>query len=84
MPDVTSTTERSWPLERPLDLRWTLRLSALWGATPWLKVDDGGAWYARRSAQGTATVQLEHRGDQLVGRAWGDGAEALLDDVCWV
>ncbi len=73
--------ERSYPLTVPLDLRWTLRLMTMWGATTWLKVDEGGAWFARRTREGPATVQLRHGGDHLLAEAWGDGAELLLDDV---
>jgi len=68
-------------VEGPLDLRRTLKLSAMWGATPWLKVDEGGAWYARRTPAGPGTVRLRREGRWVYASAWGDGFEHLLDDV---
>lgn len=73
--------ERRFELTRPLDLRWTLRLMSLWGATTWLKVDESGAWYARRTPEGPGTVHIVHRGDHLLARAYGHGGAAVLDDV---
>ena len=73
--------ERRFEVVGPLDLRRTLRHMTLWGATTWLKVDDSGAWYARRTPEGPGTVHIRHRGDHLLATAFGDGAEHVLDDV---
>ncbi len=68
-------------VEGPFDLRRTLRFMLLWGASTWLRVDDTGAWYAQRTADGPATICIRHRGDRLVTAGWGPGAETLLGDV---
>lgn len=74
--------ERTYPLDaRPYDLRRTWHLSSLWGATPWRRIDDTGAWHARRTDAGLATVHVVHRGDHLFAESWGDGADAILDEV---
>jgi len=73
--------ERRFEVVGPLSLRFTLRALSLWGATTWLKVDDSGAWYARRTPDGPGTVHIRHRGDHLLVNAWGDGAERVLDEV---
>lgn len=67
--------------DRPFDLRRTWRLSVLWGGTPWRRIDHTGAWHARRTEAGLATVRIANRGDHLEAEGWGDGAELLLDDV---
>ncbi len=73
---------RDYPLDaRPLDLERTWRLSALWGAETWRRFDETGAWYARRTPEGVATVRITHHGDHLRAEAWGDGGALLLDDV---
>jgi len=71
----------TFPLHGPLDLRRTLRSLPMWGVAPWLRVDDSGAWYARRTKAGPATVHIRHRGDHLIAEAFGDGAALLMDDA---
>lgn len=73
---------RRFPLDdRPLDLRQTLRLSNMWGATSWIQVDRTGAWYAERTPEGPATVCIRHQGDHLLAGAWGPGTARLLDKL---
>lgn len=73
--------ERSYPVEGPLDVAGTLRLMTLWESPPWFRTDESGAWFARRTAAGPATVQLACGDGRLWARAWGAGADALLDAV---
>ncbi|MCO4773608.1 MAG: DNA-3-methyladenine glycosylase 2 family protein [Deltaproteobacteria bacterium] len=73
--------ERDYPVEGPLDLRRTLRSMLMWGGSTWMRIDDSGAWYARRCKAGPATVQLRRRDRFLVARSWGDGSDELLDSV---
>lgn len=63
--------ENSLPIEGPLDLRATLR--PLHGA-----FRSDGWWYAARTNDGAATLQVARTGERLLGRAWGPGAESLL------
>jgi 3-methyladenine DNA glycosylase/8-oxoguanine DNA glycosylase len=72
---------RTFEVQGPLDVRSTLRMQFMWGASTWLKVDDTGAWYARRTVDGPGTVRLRQRGDRLLAQAWGPGAERVLDSV---
>lgn len=53
----------------------------MWGATTWLKADDSGAWYARRTPKGPGTIHARIRDRELRVEAWGDGAQIVLDDV---
>lgn len=73
--------ERRFEVNGPHSLRATLRALSLWGATTWIKVDETGAWYARRTPDGPGTVHIRHRGDHLLVEAYGDGGERVLDDV---
>ena len=56
-------------------------MKTLWGATTWLKVDESGAWYTRRTKAGPATIRMVHQGDVVAAEAWGPGAQLLLDSV---
>lgn len=78
---MSSALQARFALDRPLDLRSTLRLMSMWGATTWLKIDDDGAWYARRTPSGPGTLRIRHGGDHLIADAWGDGAEHVLADT---
>jgi endonuclease III len=71
----------SWPVSGPLDLGRTMQAMALWGATTWLRVDDTGAWFARRTADGPATLHLRYRDSSLSATAYGPGAELGLQTV---
>lgn len=73
--------QQTWPLTGALDLGRTLRLGEMWGASTWLKVDETGAWYARHTPDGPATVCLHNRRDHVAGEAWGPGAAWLLESV---
>ena len=71
----------TWPLDRPIDLRRTVQMMTMWGATTWLKADESGVWWARRTRSGEGTVRVVHAGDHLAGEAWGDGGDWLLARV---
>ena len=73
--------EQRFEVDVPLDLRRTLRLMEMWGATTWLKTDDSGCWFAQREASGAATVRIVQHPDHLHAEAWGPGAEELLARV---
>lgn len=55
-----------------------MRLTFIWGATPWMKADDSGIWFARRTPSGPATLHIRRQGQRLLVDAWGPGAEDLL------
>lgn len=54
---------------------------AMWGGTSWLKADESGVWWTRRTPEGEGTVRVVHRGDRLEGTSWGDGGGWLLEQV---
>ncbi|MEN0062092.1 MAG: DNA-3-methyladenine glycosylase 2 family protein [Myxococcota bacterium] len=68
-----------FPVTGPLDLRRTVRGTAQWGASTWLRTDHTGAWYAERTEEGPATVRLVLDGPTLTATAWGPGADRLLE-----
>lgn len=72
---------RELALTGALDLRATVSLQCMWSVTSWMRVDGTGAWYARRTPEGPATVRVQHAGDHLLAEAWGPGATLLLDAV---
>lgn len=63
---------RSVPISAPLDLRATL--APLHG-----RFDDQGWWLTTRTAEGPATLLVSRTRSEVLGEAWGDGAEAVLD-----
>ncbi len=72
---------RRVPLAGPLDLRRTLRpLTFVWGSFA-----DDGWWRSARTPGGPATLHVAVDGAEIVGEAWGEGAEWMLDRLgAWV
>ena len=73
--------ERRVRLRGPLDLGqtlWPLR-HGLGDRTVRLLADE--AWLTARTPDGTASIHLRQRGTSIEARAWGDGAEHLLESV---
>lgn len=70
---------RRVPLDSPLDLRATLKVSGLKG--PSLQTRQDGLWRATRTPEGPATVRMSMAGRELVADAWGDGADWALSHV---
>lgn len=51
-------------------------------ADPAFRRDDHGVtWLAANTAAGPGTLAVHHAGTEVVGRAWGPGADALLDGL---
>ena len=53
----------------------------MWGGTCWLKVDETGVWWTRRTPDGPATVRVVRRERRLEASGWGPGADWLLEQV---
>lgn len=66
--------QRSVPIDRPLDLRRTLR--PLLG---WFRQD--GWWFTTSTALGPATLRLSRTRETVTGTAWGAGAEPVLESL---
>lgn len=71
--------ERTLRPRRPLDLRLTLGLAARPGT---MLVSADHVWWATRTPMGPATLHLSRGvGGTVVGRAWGAGAEWVLEHL---
>ena len=68
---------------RPLDLDGTLSVLRRGGGDPAVRRGaDGAWWWATRTPCGTALLRLQAvRGEGVLARAWGDGAERVLDGL---
>jgi len=73
--------EKTFELHAPFDLAMTFKLLLLWEATTWIKVDETGACYARRTVEGPGTVHIRHCGDHLLATAHGEGGPTVLEEV---
>ncbi|GAA1955694.1 DNA-3-methyladenine glycosylase family protein [Kitasatospora viridis] len=74
------TRERDWRPDHPLDLRRTLFPLRRGPADPACRLDrDGTVWRASRTPAGPGTLRIEAGGGAVRARAWGPGAEWLLE-----
>ncbi|MGK4581125.1 DNA-3-methyladenine glycosylase family protein [Kitasatospora sp. HPMI-4] len=75
-------TERHWRPGYPLDLARTLLPLRRGPADPAYRTDgDGAIWRASRTPDGPGTLRLATRAGGVAARAWGPGADWLLDRV---
>jgi 3-methyladenine DNA glycosylase/8-oxoguanine DNA glycosylase len=72
---------RSIPLPFALDLRRSLRPMRLGKHDPTILLAASSMVRATRTGDGPATIRVDHRGDRLEVEAWGDGAEAALEQA---
>ncbi|MBD0861624.1 3-methyladenine DNA glycosylase [Gordonia sp. zg691] len=73
---------REWELPWPLDLRATvghLRRGA--GDPAFVYGNDGSIWRAVHTPDGPGTVTVRIDGSRVLGRAWGPGADWLLEQL---
>jgi 3-methyladenine DNA glycosylase/8-oxoguanine DNA glycosylase len=72
--------QRSWDAGRPVELAGTLGPLRRGTGDPAHRVDEAGRfWWACATPAGAGTLQVQAAGAQVTGRAWGPGAEWLLD-----
>lgn len=80
------TFERKLQLNRPLSLALTFADLRQGAYDPCTQFDHGYLWWATRTERGPATICLSmSKPNELHGRAWGPGAEFLvehLDELC--
>ncbi|MGX7680706.1 DNA-3-methyladenine glycosylase [Jatrophihabitans sp. DSM 45814] len=79
MPDQPVT--RRLRLNRALDLPRTLGLLRRGSGDPTMRIGPDALWRAFRTPAGVATLALSVDADLLLARAWGQGAQWLLDSV---
>lgn len=70
---------RTFPLDRPLDLRLTLGPHLRGAADPQMRLWATRAIRATRTPDGPATIELSVAGEVLRVEAWGPGADRALD-----
>jgi 3-methyladenine DNA glycosylase/8-oxoguanine DNA glycosylase len=73
MPDAT------WPIDGAFDLVQTLRPLVRGKGDRTIRIAGGTVWWTTRTASGPATLELRVEGPRLAGRAWGPGAETVLE-----
>jgi 3-methyladenine DNA glycosylase/8-oxoguanine DNA glycosylase len=64
--------------EAPVDPVATLSLLSRGGLDPCARRDRDTLWWATRTPDGAATLQIGREGREVQARAWGDGASWLL------
>ncbi len=72
---------RSIALPFALDLRRSLRAMRLGKHDPTILLTASAMVRATRTVDGPATIRVDHLGDRLEVEAWGDGAEAALEQA---
>lgn len=71
--------ERTFRTGRPLNLRLTLLPLCRGRGDPTMRVGPDGVWRATRTPAGPATQHIVVRDQAVTVRAWGPGADWLLD-----
>ncbi len=72
---------RTFPSQRPLDLRRTLAPLSRGPRDPTIRLAAGRAWRASHTPTGPATVALIQDRETVRAEAWGPGADSALDGV---
>lgn len=75
-PDATG----SWPMPPPYDFFNTTRMLRTGHRDPTLQREPDGLWRTAHTDDGPATVRLTV-GEHLQAKAWGPGAEQVMQDV---
>ncbi|GAB3129439.1 3-methyladenine DNA glycosylase [Tsukamurella serpentis] len=74
------TAERSWLPGYPLDLHGTVGVLRRGAGDPtYARTSDGALWRAVATPDGPGTLRLRYTGAEVQARAWGSGAQWLLD-----
>ncbi|MBG0820933.1 DNA-3-methyladenine glycosylase 2 family protein [Planomonospora sp. ID91781] len=77
-----TATERCLRWDGPLDLELVLRPCRRGSGDPaWRRTPDGAVWRTCRTPDGPGTLRMARRGGEVVGTAWGPGAEWLLETL---
>lgn len=82
MPSTTTARSRRWRPDWPCPVGATLAPLRRGGGDPTYRLTpDGALWKGVRTPEGPATLRVrEHRAERVVdARAWGSGAEWVLD-----
>ncbi|WP_051721959.1 MULTISPECIES: 3-methyladenine DNA glycosylase [Actinomycetes] len=73
---------REWIPQGPLNIRATLSLHRRGSGDPSFKyAPNGSIWRAIHTPDGPGTLAVSRSGESVMGRAWGPGAQWLLDQM---
>lgn len=78
-PVISEARSRLWRPPFPLDAMATLRPMWLGPGDPQTRLEGGRLARATRTPEGPATLLVEQIGEEVLGKAWGPGAEWLLE-----
>lgn len=74
------TAERSWEPGHPLDLHGTVGVLRRGPRDPaYARTPDDAIWRAVHTPDGPGTIRIRQAGGRITARAWGSGAQWLLD-----
>ncbi|MET8987829.1 DNA-3-methyladenine glycosylase 2 family protein [Nonomuraea wenchangensis] len=74
--------ERRWAPEGPLDVGLALQPHRRGGGDPaWRRTADGAVWRTSRAPSGPCTLRVSVAGGEVLGQAWGPGAEWALETL---
>jgi 3-methyladenine DNA glycosylase/8-oxoguanine DNA glycosylase len=79
--DVSDGLERMVAMGAPMDLRALLGLLARGSGDPTMRVASGSAIRASSTAAGPGALEMRVAGDVVRARAWGPGAQTLLQGL---
>lgn len=71
--------ETTWRPGFDLDVWRTLAPLRHGPSDPTIRVVPSGIWRATRTPDGPATIHIEAQGGRVTARAWGDGAERVIE-----
>ena len=71
--------ERRFTPPHPIDLKLTLGPLRRGTGDPCTRIGDAGVWRATRTPDGPVSEHLRSDGDQIIMRAWGQGASWALE-----
>ena len=78
---MTGGLEHIWDARRPVDLAGTLGPLRRGSGDPAHRIDDSGYWWACHTPTGPGTLCVSISGTRVASRAWGAGAQWLLERV---
>ncbi|MEV5407974.1 DNA-3-methyladenine glycosylase 2 family protein [Thermopolyspora sp. NPDC052614] len=80
---MTTPRERRWRPDGPIDVALTLSPHRRGAGDPAWRAEHGGVWRTCRTPEGPGTilVTVEARERAVLGRAWGPGAQWLLQTL---
>lgn len=80
-PSTGAMRESVYRPSHPLNLLHTVGMLRRGPGDPTMVIDGGVIWRSQRTPEGVATLALRQVGGDVQARAWGAGADSVLDSV---